>query len=79
MCVDNPLSAPVAGSQDIRKFKKTTTETSCRKPPNNSVNEQNNDTARTKYNLVGLSPVLCKITTSNEHFPSFVENVIVCR
>ena len=40
------------------EFKKTTTVTSCRTPPNNSVNEQNKE--RAKYNLVGFSAVLCK-------------------
>ena len=61
-----------------REFKKTTTAKSCRTPPNNGVNEQNNETARAKYNLVGFSAVLCKITR-NEHFPSFTENAIVQR
>ena len=46
---------------------------------NNGVNEQNNETARAKYNLVGFSAVFCKTTTSNEHVPSFVENVVVRR
>ena len=38
-------------------FKKTTTTTSCRTAPNNSVYEQDNETARAKYNLVGFSAV----------------------
>ena len=62
-----------------REFKKTLTTTSCRTPPNNSVNEQNNETARAKYSLAGFFAVLCKTTTSNEHFPSFVDNVVVRR
>ena len=49
-----------------REFKKTTTATSCTTPPNNRVKEQNNETERPKYNLVGFSVVLCK-STSNEH------------
>ena len=52
------------------KFKKTTTEKSFRTPPSNSVNEQNNETARAKYNLVGFTAVLCKTPTGNEHFLS---------
>ena len=39
----------------IREFKKTTTATSCRTSPNNTVNEQNSETARAKYNLVGVT------------------------
>ena len=58
---------------DIREFKKTTTATSCRTPPN----KQNNKTTRAKYNLVGFSALLCKTTTRNEHFPSFLGNVVV--
>ena len=59
---------------NTKEHKKTATATLCRSPTNNSVNEQNNETARAKYNLVGFSAVLCKTTTSNEHFPSFVAN-----
>ena len=44
-----------------REFKKTTTATSCRTPPNNSFNEQ---PARAKYNLAN-EKVLKEI-----HFPS---------
>ena len=65
--------------QIMKLFKKTTTATSCRTPPNNSVNEQNNKTARIKYNLVGLSAVLCKTATSSKHFTSFIENAVVQR
>ena len=36
----------------MRELKNTTVATSCRTPPNNSVNEQNNETARAKYNLL---------------------------
>ena len=50
------------------EFEKTTTVTSCRTLLNNSANEQNNETARAKYNLVGFSAVLCKTTTSNKFF-----------
>ena len=57
------------------EFKKTLTASSCGTLPSNNVNEQNNETARAKYNLVGFSAVLCKTTTLNEHFPSFVEDV----
>ena len=46
---------------------------------NNGINEQNNETVRAKYNLVGFSAVHCKITTLNEHFPSFTENAVVQR
>ena len=70
------LSLKVCLSSSNREFKKTTTATSCRTPPNNSVNEKKND-AHAKYNLVGFSTVLCKTTTSNEHCPSFIENVVV--
>ena len=44
-----------------REFKKTTTATSCGMLENNGVNEKNK-TALAKYNLVGFSAVLCKIT-----------------
>ena len=43
----------------IGEFTKTGTATSCTTPPNNSVREQNNETARAKYNL-GFSAVVCK-------------------
>ena len=36
--------------------KKTTTATSYRTPPNNGANEQDKETARTKYYLVCLEP-----------------------
>ena len=51
--------------------------TSYKTPPNNSVNVQNNETARAKYNLVSFSAILCKTTTSNEHLLSVVDNVFV--
>ena len=63
----------------IRELKKITTATSCKTPLNNSVNEQNNETARAKYNLVGFSAVLYKTATLNEQFPRFIENVVVRR
>ena len=63
----------------IRGFKKTTTVTSRGTLQNNGVNEQNYETARAKYNLLGFSALLCKITTWNEHFPSFTENAVVQR
>ena len=50
---------------------------SCKTPENNSVNEEDIKTARTKYNLVGFSAVLCKRTTANERFVSFIENAAV--
>ena len=50
--------------------------TSCRTSPNNSVNKQSNETVRAKYNLLGFSGVLSKTTTSNEHYPSFLEKVL---
>ena len=53
----------VASAFDKREFKKTTTITSCRTPPNNGVNEQNNEPVRAKYNLVDFSAVLYKTKT----------------
>ena len=38
---------------DIRELRKMTTATSCGTPPNGNFNKQNNETARSKYNLVG--------------------------
>ena len=67
----------VAYFRNRRAFKKTTTATSCRTSPNNTVNEQNNETAREKYNLVSFSAVLCK--TRIEQFTSFVENMVARR
>ena len=41
-------------ARNIWELKKTTKATSCRTPPNNGVNEQNNETACAKYNLVSV-------------------------
>ena len=59
-------------------FKETTMATSCGTPPHNSANEQNNETTHAEYNLVGFSTVLCKTTTSNEHFLSFIKKTWLC-
>ena len=46
-----------------REFTKTTAASHV--GTNNGVNEQNNETERTKDNLVGFSAVLCKTTARN--------------
>ena len=64
--------------QRNRELKKTATATSSRTSPNNTAKKQSNKTARVKHDLVGFSAAHCK-TTRNEHFPRFVEYVIVRR
>ena len=70
------MKDPRENRQVIREFKKRRRRHVGRHKKN-SDNEQNNETARA--NLNGFSAVLFKTTRSNEHFQSFVENVVVRR
>jgi len=61
--------------QQIGTLRKRTTATATKTSPNQRLNEQNNGSASALCTFVHFLAVLCKSTTSNDQFPSFLESV----